>query len=49
MQPFFILAIATGSGATSIHLTGIDWAIVALYALVIVTVGLLVTRKPKNS
>ena len=34
---------------STINLTGIDWAIVIFYAIVIVTVGLLVTRKPKNS
>jgi SSS family solute:Na+ symporter len=44
-----ILASAAGTNSTSIHLTTIDWAIVALYALTIVTIGLLVTKKPKNS
>ncbi|MCX6972426.1 MAG: sodium/solute symporter [Verrucomicrobia bacterium] len=49
MHPNLILAAAAANGSSAIHLTGIDWAIVALYALIIVTVGLLVTRKPKNS
>jgi len=30
MQPFLILAVAAGSESAAIHLTGIDWAIVAL-------------------
>lgn len=44
-----LLAAATEHGTSAINLIGIDWAIVALYALIIVSVGLLVTRKPKNS
>jgi SSS family solute:Na+ symporter len=44
-----ILASAAVTDTTSIHLTGIDWAIVVLYALTIVAIGLLVTKKPKNS
>ncbi len=43
------LLLASTTAPSAINLTGIDWAIVALYALTIVTVGLLVTRKPKNS
>lgn len=42
-------ALAMIAGDSSINLTGIDWAIVASYALVIVSVGLFITRKPKNS
>jgi len=43
------LALAMATSDNSINLTGIDWAIVACYALVIVSVGLFITRKPKNS
>jgi SSS family solute:Na+ symporter len=42
-------ALAMVAGDATINLIGIDWAIVAFYALVIVSVGLFVTRKPKNS
>lgn len=44
-----IFTIAAVNESSSINLTAIDWAIVAFYALIIVTVGLLFSRKPKNS
>ncbi len=34
---------------TTINLTGIDWAIIAVYALAILSVGFLVGRKPASS
>ncbi len=43
------LAIAASGESTSINLTAIDWAIVAIYALVILSVGFLVTRKQQSS
>jgi len=33
----------------TINLNGVDWAIVALYAAAILSVGFLVGRKPANS
>jgi SSS family solute:Na+ symporter len=49
MKTPIIFTIAAVNESSSINLTAIDWAIVAFYALIIVTVGLLFSRKPKNS
>ncbi|MEI6819003.1 MAG: hypothetical protein WCL19_05320, partial [Verrucomicrobiota bacterium] len=49
MKTPIVFTIAAVNESSSINLTAIDWAIVAFYALIIVTVGLLFSRKPKNS
>jgi len=49
MHTSLFLASATVSAQPTIALTGIDWAIVAVYAAVILFVGFLVGRKPANS
>ena len=49
MTSSLFLAVAATEGASTIQLTGIDWAIVAIYALVILAVGLMVTRKQESS
>ena len=41
--------IAVAGAQTSINLTDVDWAIVAIYALVILSVGFLVGRRPASS
>ncbi len=49
MTSSLFLAVAATEGASTIQLTGIDWAIVAIYALVILAVGFMVTRKQESS
>jgi SSS family solute:Na+ symporter len=49
MNSLLLLAVTASGDPASIHLTGIDWTIVALYALVILAVGFLVARKPTSS
>jgi solute:Na+ symporter, SSS family len=44
-----MLCIASATSSGTINLIGVDWAIVALYALVILAVGFFVARKPTNS
>jgi len=44
-----LLLLAVVETPSRIHLIGIDWGIVALYALVILSVGFLVGRKPATS
>ena len=40
---------AATTGASAIHLAGIDWCIIGLYALLVLAVGFFVTRKPTDS
>ena len=47
-NPLFLAAEAAASGF-GISLNGLDWTIVAVYAVMIITVGLLVGRKPADS
>jgi len=43
-NPFFLASVAD-----SIRLTALDWSVVGIYAVVVLTVGLLVGRRPGTS